>query len=289
MRAKKEKSSCFVKFLLIIFSFVLSRRYILNIKGLHHLQKPGAKLLLQSHQSHIDPQLLGVFVAQNCDFVPVISEKFLGIPLIGSILKTWNAVGVSDLKYGNRDPHVLKKIFSKIMDALNQGKSVLIAPSGQIAETPIELIKNKQSAHALVSNLPDNVKVIGVRVSGLWGSMWSVAWNGNRPNFLFTLLKGVFYLLANLIFFLPKRRVTFEFLDITEESKRKAELDRRSFNNYLEDFYNVNGPEEPTYIKHFFYFPKMRRVYPANLVKNSQEIKWNSRQPLKNETNATTK
>lgn len=256
-----------MKVMISFFSFVLSRRYKIKVKGEDLLHEPGAKLLLQNHQSHIDPQLLGVYVALRSDLVPVISEKFLRIPIIGSILRSLDAVAVSDLKHGNRDPNVLKNIQSKIKEALEKGKSVLIAPSGTVAQAPIERIKNKQSAHALVSDLPDGVKVIGVRINGLWGSMWSVAWMGKRPDFLRTLLKGIFYILANLIYFLPKRQVTFEFVDITEEAKLQAKSDRKTFNSYLEEFYNVYGPEEVTYIKHFFYFPKMKREYPPNLVK----------------------
>lgn len=253
--------------MLSFFSFLLTRRYNHNVKGEELLLEPGAKLLLQNHQSHIDPQILGVYIGRRSGLVPVISEKFLRIPVLGSILRSLNAVAVSDLKHGNRDPHVLTKMFSQIMDALKNGHSVLIAPSGQIANGPIERIKNKQSAHALVSKLPDNTKVIGVRISGLWGSMWSVAWMGTRPKFVIALLKGVFYIIANLIFFLPKRDIEIEFVDITEEAKLQSQLDRKSFNNYLEGFYNVNGPEEVKYIKHFFYFPKMKRKYPANLKK----------------------
>ena len=282
MPTKKKKSFTFVSAMLGVFSFVLSRRYKLNVKGLELLEQPGAKLLLQNHQSHIDPQLLGVYVAQRSNMVPVISEKFLGIPVIGSILRSLNAVAVSDLKHGNRDPDVLKNMFSKIMDALKEGHSVLIAPSGQIAQGPLEQIRNKQSAHALVSSLPDDVKVIGVRVTGLWGSMWSVAWKGNRPSFLLTLLKGIFYLLANLIFFLPKRRVNFEFVDITEEAKLQSQNARRTFNNYLQDFYNVAGPEEVRYIKHFFYFPKSKRKYPANLIVAEKLAKEKAEQHAKN-------
>ncbi len=240
------------------FLFILTRRYKVNVKGVEHIQASGAKLILQSHPSHIDPQLLAVYIAQFCDFVPVISEKFLRIPVLGTILRSWNAVAVSDLKHGNRYPNVLKKVFSKVMEALEGGKSVLISPSGQIAESSLEKIKNKQSAHVLVSNLPDDVRVIGVRIGGLWGSMWSVAWMGERPSFIFGFLKGIFYILANFIFFLPEREVSFEFVDITEEALEQAKLNRRSFNTYLEDFYNANGPAEAKYIKHFFYAPTLR-------------------------------
>jgi len=266
MSNKEKKSTASMKVLLSFFWFVLSRRYKIKVKGENLLYEPGAKLLLQNHQSHIDPQLLAVYVAKRNGLVPVISEKFLRIPIIGSILRSWDAVAVSDLKHGNRDPNVLTKMLSKIREALKNGKSVLIAPSGTIAQKPVELIKNKQSAHALVSDLPDDVKVIGVRINGLWGSMWSVAWMGKRPDFLKTLLKGIFYILANLVFFMPKRQVTFEFVDITEEARLQAKSDRKTFNTYLEEFYNVNGPEDVTYLKHFFYSPKLKRKYPSNLV-----------------------
>ena len=97
--------------------------------------------------------------------------------------------------------------------------------------------------------------------------MWSVAWKGEKPKFLPTFLKGVFYVFAGLIFFLPKRKVTFEFVDITEEAKVEAKSDRRAFNTYLDEFYNVYGAEEATYIGHFPYFPKLNKKYPANLAK----------------------
>ena len=99
--------------MLSFFSFMLARRYKLIVKGENLLHIPGAKLLLQSHQSHIDPQLLGVFIARRNGLVPVISEKFLRIPILGAILRSLNAVAVSDLKHGNRDPNVLKKYLFK--------------------------------------------------------------------------------------------------------------------------------------------------------------------------------
>jgi long-chain-fatty-acid--[acyl-carrier-protein] ligase len=133
---------------------------------------------------------------------------------------------------------------------------VIIYPSGQIARTPTEKINNKQSAYVVVSRLPEEVRVIGVRISGLWGSMWSAARTGEPPNFMLTYLKGIFYFFANLIFFLPKRDVTFEYVDITEEAKIKSMSERSAFNTYLEDFYNLNGPEKARHIRHLFYMPE---------------------------------
>ena len=250
-----------------LYYFILTRRYRFNIKGREILESTGAKLMLPNHQSHIDPQLIAVIVARECEFVPVVSETIMKIPVIRYFLKKWNAVAVSDFRRGKRDPNVMKSIFAHVLNALKDGKTVIIYPSGQITHRPVEKIFNKQSAFIVASSIPDNTRIIGVRISGLWGSMWSVAWIGDRPSFEWAFVKGIFYFFANFIFFSPKRTVTFEFVDITEEAKLKASIDRSTFNKYMEDFYNINGPEKVTYIKHLFYFPKLRREYPKNLMK----------------------
>jgi len=248
-----------------LYYFVLTRRYRFNIVGREILESPGAKLMLPNHQSHIDPQLIAVIVARVCEFVPVVSETIMKIPVISYFLKKWNAVSVSDARRGKRDPDVMKRIFVQVTGALKEGKTVIIYPSGQITHRPVERIFNKQSAFVVASSIPDNAKIIGVRISGLWGSMWSVAWMGDRPSFEWAFIKGIFYFFANFIFFSPKRTVTFEFVDITEEAKKKASIDRSAFNTYMEDFFNINGPEKVSYIKHLFYLPKLKREYPKNL------------------------
>ncbi len=254
-----------MKSVAIFFYWVLKRRYRVSIKGLDLLKKSGSKLILPNHPAHIDPQLLSALVRQHCDFVPIVSERFAKTPIISFFMKQQNAVAVSDLKYGKRDPHVLKTIVDGVVDAFEHDRSVILYPAGGIKHTPSEIIKNKQSVHYLVRNLPDDVSVLGVRINGLWGSMWSVAWYGERPKFLWCVAKGFFYLFANFIFLVPKRDVHIEFVDITAEIRANSALDRRPFNMTLEEFYNINGPEEVLYLRHFFYAPKLRREYPSNL------------------------
>ncbi len=82
--------------------------------------------------------------------------------------------------------------------------------------------------------MPDEVKVIGVWISGLWGSMFSKAKTGKTPNLFIQLLKGVFFIFANLIFFLPRRKVTVEIEDLTIKAKSAAQLDIKPFNLSLE-------------------------------------------------------
>ncbi|HAA12139.1 MAG TPA: hypothetical protein DCE41_10745 [Cytophagales bacterium] len=259
MSKERRRSDTVWKVLLGFFMFVLTRRYKLLISGKELLAAEGAKLVLLEHPSHIEPIIMGVMAAQVTDTVPVISEQFMRLPFFGDVLRAWNAVPVSDLKLGNRDPEVLTKITKGMTDALAQGRTILLAPSGNITRGPLERIGNKQSAYAVVSQVPDGVKVIGVRIDGLWGSMWSWAWEGKRPSFIYNMLKGGFYFFVNLIFFIPKREVRIEFVDITEEAKQQATTDRWTFNKYLEEFYNAKGPETLRYIRHFFFLPSWKK------------------------------
>jgi len=255
-----------MKFYRVFYSFILSRRYRITLTGEELLKEKGSKLLLPNHQSHIDPQLIALEAYKYSEITPVVNARFYKIPVIKFFLRKWGAVAVSDLKSGNRDPNVLHNIFSGVLDALAEGKTVIIYPSGTIQETGIERVKNKQAAHKICSELPEGTKVIGLKITGLWGSTFSYAWTGNRPKFLPAFAKGMGYFFANLIFLSPKRDVTFEFVDITDETISQAKNDRRTFNKYLEEFYNQKGEQEPLYIKHFFFYPKSKRKKPKNIV-----------------------
>lgn len=259
-----------MKFYRVFYTFVLSRRYRVSIKGLDLLQKEGGKLVLPNHQSHMDPQLVALECYKYSDIVPVVNEKFFRIPVIKFFLRKFEAVSVSDFKSGNRDPHVLKNIFSKVIAALEKGKTVVIYPSGQLQETGLEKIKNKQSAYAVVKDLPDDTRILGLRITGLWGSTFSWAWTGKKPSFLLAYFSGIFIFFANLIFLCPKRNVTFEFIDITDEAKKMSTEDRRTFNTYLEEFYNKDGHQKPVYVRHFFFLPRMKNKLPKALVERER-------------------
>ncbi len=115
--------------------------------------------------------------------------------------------------------------------------------------------------------MPDWVRVIWVRLTWLWGSRLSKAWEWDTPDLIKSMLFGLFAIFANLIFFVPKRKVKLEIVDITDLVKNNLE-DLTSFNKSLEDFYNSHWEEEIIYVPHFFYY---------NNISNKKEptaIKW---------------
>ncbi|MCK9639165.1 MAG: 1-acyl-sn-glycerol-3-phosphate acyltransferase [Prolixibacteraceae bacterium] len=243
----------FSKTIAFAVRLLLRTRYKISVLGADVFRESSSAFILPNHQALIDPVILVSHIYRFSTVTPVMSEKYFDIPVAKTFFRRLGAVRVSDLENGSRDTQVLKVITRSVLKGFKRKHNIILYPSGQIAGQGYEKIFNKKSAYHIVAKLPEDVRVIGVRISGLWGSMWSKAKTGKSPNFFFQLLKGLFFVLLNLIFFLPKRTVTIEFEDLTASSKSIAEQGQKPFNSFLEGFYNLNGEEAPLFLKHFFY------------------------------------
>ncbi len=242
------------QFIFFLGRVMLSMRYKVNLLNLNGIDKNRPVLFLPNHQAVVDPMLFVSFIYPHKNVVPVITSTYYDMPVLNKFFKNWGAVRVSDLEAGSRNLDVLKNIIDATMLAFDHKRSIVIYPSGHIASKGYERIINKKSAYEMLKNMPDDVQVVGVRINGLWGSMWSKAYTGKSPNFIKSVLKGFVYAIGNLVFFIPRRKVNISFEDITATSKANAkQMDRKSFNAYLEQFYNVDGEEKASFVKHFFY------------------------------------
>jgi 1-acyl-sn-glycerol-3-phosphate acyltransferase len=254
----KKPDSLFILFSKILafkIRLLLRLRYKISIKGSEIIQNNSPILFLPNHQALIDPFILLSHIYRFSTVTPVISEKYFDMPVAKWYFKRMGAVRVSDLEAGSRDTNVLKLITRSVYKGFLRNKNIVIYPAGQLAGQGTEKIFNKKSAYHIVSKIPEDVQIVGVRMTGLWGSMWSKAKTGKSPDFFVQFMKGLFYLLANLLFFLPKRRVSLEFEDITSIAREKAILGQKPFNLFLEDFYNQHGEEPALFLKHIFYLP----------------------------------
>jgi 1-acyl-sn-glycerol-3-phosphate acyltransferase len=258
------------KILAFKMRLLLRFRYKISIQGSEILQNNSPVLFLPNHQALVDPIIILSHVYRFSTATPVVSEKYFNIPVVKWYFKRLGAVSVSDLEKGSRDTQVLKSITRAVLKGFRRNKNFLIYPSGQIAGQGYEKIFNKKSAYHIVRTIPEGVQIIGVRITGLWGSMWSKAKTGKSPNFFVQLLKGIFYVLANLLFFMPKRSVSIEFEDLTSIAKEKVILGQKPFNSFLEDFYNLHGEESVLFLKHVFYLPLSKRL-KAEKISDSEE------------------
>ncbi len=243
---------------------LLSLRYTISVKGSELIKNSSPLLILPNHQALIDPFIIMSQIFRYTKAIPVVSASYYDIPIIRFVFSELGAVRVSNLEDGSRNINVLNEITRSALKGFNRGNNLLLYPSGQIAGQGYEKIFNKKSAHKIVLKIPDDVKVIGLRISGLWGSIFSKAGTGKSPNLFIQLTKGFLYVLANLIFLLPRRKVTIEIEDITLPAKTNAELGIKPFNLFLEDFYNIHGEEDLNFVRHFFILPKKKKNSPSD-------------------------
>jgi acyl carrier protein len=271
-----KKTDSFIVLLSKILAFkirlLLRFRYRISITGSEILQNHSPVLFLPNHQALIDPIMLLSQIYRFTTATPVVSEKYFNMPVVKWYFKRMGAVSVSDLEAGSRDTQVLKSITNSVSQGFMNGHNVVMYPSGQIAGQGYEKIFNKKSAYHIVVAIPENVQIVGVRITGLWGSIFSKAKSGKSPDFFVQLLKGIFYVLANLLFFLPKRTVSIEVEDLTTIAKEKAVEGQKPFNSFLEDFYNLHGEEPALFLKHFFYLPHMKRKVAERILGSAEEV-----------------
>ncbi len=272
----KEKHPIVKAIARLIFLFgriILSVRYKVRLERIEDIDHKRPVLFLPNHQAVVDPMILVSFLYPHKNIVPMITSTYYDLPIAKLFFKNWGAVRISDLEKGSRNTNVLNEITESAIKAFKYQKSIVIYPSGQITSQGFEKIQNKKGAFEIVRNLPSNVQVVGVRISGLWGSQWSKAWNGQSPNFGVNILKGLFYTLANILFFMPKRKVSLYFEDISDEALKFSSGDKQRFNLFLENFYNAKGEEPVSFLKHYFYSTALKRNLPENLKPTEASLK----------------
>ncbi len=273
MKEKHPIVKAIAQFIFLIGRLILRLRYRVKIRHKSCIDKNRPVLFLPNHQAVVDPMILVSFLYPHKKVVPVVTSTYYDLPILNRFFKNWGAVRVSDLEAGSRNVNVLQDITKATSFAFKHNKSIVIYPSGQISNQGYERILNKKSAYEIVKQMPDDVQIVGVKINGLWGSMWSKAWNGKSPKFLPSVLKGILYTLANFIFFMPRRNVYISFTDITNECKNIAGSKTRSeFNKFLEEFYNQHRSEDPIFTKNFFYHDssKRRELYNQEKVDKIQ-------------------
>ncbi len=249
-----------------IFNWVLSRRYDIKIIGEEVISDKNPKIFIPNHQAEVDPIVLLSSLRMKHNVSPMISATYYNVPVFKQFLDFIGSVPVSDLDKGMRDANVMDAIRDSANSAFSKGDSILLYPTGHLCNQGYEKVGNKQSVYKIIESSPDDLQIIGVRMSGFWGSIWSRAWIGVSPSFTKTLLKSAFIWIINFMFFIPKRKVVFEYFDITKEAKKKVKvLKRREFNEYLEELYNKNGEEKVRYIRHHFLAPKLVKEIPKRI------------------------
>ncbi|MCU4162846.1 AMP-binding protein [Carboxylicivirga caseinilyticus] len=272
----KQHHPIILKIVKVLFGWlraILSLRYTIEVKGEEVFSQQSPKLILPNHQAIMDPIVLFAHLYKYTTAVPVVTSGYYDMPLAKTMFSSWGAVRVSDLEAGSRNTNVLEEIVHSVNHGFSLKKNIVIYPSGHIATQGYEKILNKQSAYRVVKDLPQDVEVIAARIRGFWGSRWSKAWTGKSPGFFGMILKTIGFLMINLIFFMPRRKITIEFENITEKAKSNSQIGKSEFNTFLEETYNLHGEEPVNYLKAHFLASKLNRNLPAIIKDALKKVK----------------
>lgn len=216
-----------------IAKFFLHWHYDIRVTGEEILRKGGVReshpvthLVLPNHTAYIDPLIL--FSEEWwLPIRPLVDEVFMRHWFYGHILRKADAIEVPDLnkvesgklKVERTEKAQVAGQLSRIaIESLAAGKQVCFYPSGHVKTVDKELIGNRRLAYEVCRELPEGVRVILCRMRGLESSIWSKL----RPKQ-----------------WKWRRTVTIVFEDHTDDVRTWSRtLDRRAFNEQLEQWYN---------------------------------------------------
>ena len=199
-------------------------------------------LVLPNHPAMVDPMIVEAAFWKT-PLKPLVDEQFFWTGFIAPrALKTLGAVAVPDLRAhrSKAGATLARGLADVVVKALEKGDNVVFYPSGHIYTENRESIGTRQLAYNVVKALPGDVRVVGVRTTGLWGSVWSRAGRTSSPKFVPTLVKSVLLWLFYAPF-APRRKVRLQAEDLTERAHDWARGTRLEFNRKLEDWYNADA------------------------------------------------
>ena len=234
---------CYRSVLLCVGRWVFAWRYRVEIDGLKSVAQDKPLLVLPNHPAMVDPMLVGVAFWKT-PLKPLSDESFFRTGIVAPwVLKTLGAVAVPDLRKHRtaQGATIARGLGDIVKSTLEDGGNVIFYPSGHIqTESEHEDIGTRQLAYNMCGDLPENVRVIGVRTRGLWGSIWSRKGRKTSPSFVPTFIKSVF-LWFFWSLFVPRRHVTMHVEDLTDRVKEWSSLTRLEFNRKLEEWYNASN------------------------------------------------
>jgi len=218
-------------------------RYRVEVRGLEnleksHLKKSGGVLLLPNHPAVlVDPALVALHAWRKIPVRPIIVEYMYLLPGVHSVMKFIRALPMPNFE-SSADSLKRKSgeiAMNELINGLKNGESFMIYPAGRLKRSAVEDIGGASGTHQIISQVPE-ANVVLVRTKGLWGSMFSSAYEGKTPPLFPTLIKGIKVVFKNLIFFAPRRKVIIEYHPAPKDFPYQAS--RLELNRWLEKWYN---------------------------------------------------
>jgi long-chain-fatty-acid--[acyl-carrier-protein] ligase len=253
--------SAFRWLLWVLSVLVRSLRYRVRVHGLRELHGlKGPTLILPNHPGYIDPPILLTVLWPALRPRPMLYEGHFRHILLRPLVPLLQGLRVPDLDQPSDEARArIQQAVEGVIQGLRQGHNYILWPTGHVQHDGVERLDSARAASDILQAIPD-VNVVLVRTRGLWGSRFTYARTGKSPDIMGELKRGALLLLANLLFFTPRRRI-----DITVEladHRKLPDFRRETLNPWLEAWYNAPGPEKPTFVPYHFLFGPRTYTFP---------------------------
>jgi long-chain-fatty-acid--[acyl-carrier-protein] ligase len=228
-----------VSLLRAIFALLLKLRYRIVVHGLDKLA-PGDNrglLFLPNHPALIDPAILLAILHHRFHPFVLAGRDRLNAPFMETLARLIGALPMPDLaRHGNSKRPEVEKAMAECVTRLAQGDNLIFYPAGRLYRSQREDLGANSGAATLLTRVPE-ARVILIRTTGLWGSVFSHA-SGETPTVAGGVFRGLRCLLASFLFFAPRRTLTVTFEEPATLPRRG---DRLVLNRFLENFYNCEA------------------------------------------------
>jgi acyl-CoA synthetase (AMP-forming)/AMP-acid ligase II/1-acyl-sn-glycerol-3-phosphate acyltransferase/acyl carrier protein len=256
--------SVFWAFMRLLLSF----RYRVRVHGRKQLRGlKGPVVVFPNHPGYIDPALVLSQLWPTLHLKPVLYEGlflqpgYFRTPLAYPLIKFLGALLVPDLNRPSARARArAEQAVNGVIEGLARGERYILWPSGHVQRDGAEHLRAARALTDILRAAPDATVVL-VRTRGLWGSMFTYAQTGQRPPLMGRLWAGLGWLLANLLLFMPRRRIdiTVEILD----RGKLPPLERDAVNRWFEAWYNQGGTEQPVYVPYHRLFGARSYEFPG--------------------------
>jgi acyl-CoA synthetase (AMP-forming)/AMP-acid ligase II/acyl carrier protein len=252
------------------FRLALAVRYKVRVAGgekLAHLD--GPTLVMPNHAAFLDPVIVEAHLHRwfPGQLRPITTTSVFHSPIFYPFMKLIGAIEVPNLdRQSGRAKTQTYAMIDRLAGEIGQGNSFLLYPSGRLQVSGEEYIGGARTAAELLSRCED-LNIVLVRTRGLWGSRFSRAWTGFSPKMLKQSPRAIGWAFANLLFFMPRRRVDLTVEVVSRE--QLPELDRKILNPWLDAWYNAENVlphEQPRFVPYHFLFRNQSHSYPSSVT-----------------------
>ena len=236
---------------------LMKLRYRATIEGLENIKSVKGALILPNHPAEMDPVLEVLTFWNAAHPRVVVIEDFYNMKGLQWLFRRLDAIPMPDIEgtVSAWKRRRVDKALDAVVEALKQGDNVIIYPGGALWRQDHEVIGAKSGLHYILSKVPE-APVVLAHASGFWGSSFSYVYENRRPKLFDKLWHGVKVVLANLIFFVPKRPVKIKIEMAGSDLPRNCQ-DKMILNAWLQNWHDQFGREELKLYPFYFWSKKL--------------------------------